>query len=221
VLLRFFPKINSADRFSVEDFIQYVLGLNPSWILAAVFLVALIENLFPPSPSDLLIVAAGSLVGIGSLGWLETLAIATAGSTLGFIVMYKVGHWFGDHILEQGKISFIPVSAVRKVERWFRRYGYWIIIVNRFLAGTRAVVSFFAGMAEMNLLITTVLCFLSALIWNALLLYGGYLLGANWRLIGVYLSTYSQVATGIAVVVVLLLVARFLATRNNNSNARG
>jgi membrane protein DedA with SNARE-associated domain len=69
-------------------------------------------------------------------------------------------------------------------------------------------------------MITTVLCFLSALFWNALLIYGGYVLGANWRSIGVYLSTYSQVATGIVVVAVLVLVARFLTTRNSN-NARG
>ena len=205
----------------MEDFIQYVLDLSPAWILLSVFFVAFIENLFPPSPSDILIVAAGSLVGVGTLGWIETLSIATAGSTLGFLLMYKVGDWFGAHILEQGKISFIPVSAVQRVESWFRRYGYWIIVVNRFLSGTRAVVSFFAGMAELNLFVTTVLCFLSALVWNALLVYGGYLLGANWRSIGVYLSTYSQVATGVAVVVVLILVARFLRTRNNAKNSRG
>lgn len=205
----------------MEDFIQYLLGLDPTWILASVFLIALIENLFPPSPSDILIVAAGSLVGIGTLGWLEALVAATAGSTLGFILMYKVGQWFGGHILEQGKISFIPVSSVRRVETWFRRYGYWIIVVNRFLSGTRAVVSFFAGMSELKLFLTTVLCFLSALVWNSLLVYGGYLLGANWRSIGVYLSTYSQIATGVVVVIVLLLVARFLTTRNNNAKPRG
>jgi membrane protein DedA with SNARE-associated domain len=204
----------------VENFIHYVLNLNPVWVLVTVFLIACIENLFPPSPSDILIVAAGSLVGIGTLGWVETLAVATAGSTVGFVAMYQVGHWFGDHILAQGKIRFIPVTAVQRVEMWFRRYGYWIIVVNRFLSGTRAVVSFFAGMSGLNLMITTVLCFLSALFWNALLIYGGYVLGANWRSIGVYLSTYSQVATGIVVVAVLVLVARFLTTRNSN-NARG
>jgi len=205
----------------VEDFIQYVLGLNPVWVLVSVFLIAFVENLFPPSPSDILIVAAGSLVGMGTLGWLETLAAATAGSTLGFLAMYYVGRWFGDHILEQGRVRFLPVSAVRRVESWFRRYGYWIIVVNRFLSGTRAVVSFFAGMSELNLAITSLLCFLSALLWNSLLVYGGYLLGNNWRTIGVYLSTYSQVATGIVLVVVLVLVVRFFATRNSNSTPHG
>ena len=181
----------------------------------AVCAIALIENIFPPSPSDLMIVAAGSLVGIGRVGFVETLLFATAGSTAGFLIMYKVGDWFGIHILEQGKIRFIPIEAVRKVEDWFKRYGYGIIIANRFLAGTRAVVSFFAGMSELKIVPTTILCTISALVWNAILVTGGYFLGHNWERIGFYLTTYSQIATAIVVVVVLILVAKYLYNRGN------
>jgi membrane protein DedA with SNARE-associated domain len=130
--------------------------------------------------------------------------------------MYKIGDWFGVRILEQGKISFIPVESVRKVDDWFRRYGYWIIIANRFLAGTRAVVSFFAGMAEISLPITTLLCFVSALAWNAVLIGGGYALGNNWERIGFYLSTYSQVVTGAAVLLAIAYLARYFIKRANN-----
>jgi membrane protein DedA with SNARE-associated domain len=63
------------------------------------------------------------------------------------------------------------------------------------MSGTRAVISFFAGMSELRFGKTTVLCFLSALVWNAILIYGGTLLGANWRNIGDYLSAYSRVIT--------------------------
>jgi membrane protein DedA with SNARE-associated domain len=191
----------------VQEFIHSLQFLDP-------FLIAFIENVFPPSPSDLVIVFAGSLTGFGRVEFLGILLVATAGSTLGFIVMYKVGDWFGDNILEKGKISFIPVKAVMKVEAWFKQYGYWIIVVNRFLAGTRAVVSFFAGVSELNLLKTTVLCCVSALAWNTILVTAGFFMGKQWERIGFYLSTYSQVVTGILVVVVLVLVARFLYKKN-------
>jgi membrane protein DedA with SNARE-associated domain len=200
---------------SLEEIVAYLQTVSPAVVLTVVCAIAFIENIFPPSPSDTVIVFGGSLVGIGRVGFVETLLWATVGSTLGFIVMYKVGDWFGDKILEQGKIKFIPAEAVKKVDDWFRRYGYWIIIANRFLPGTRSVVSFFAGMAELKLLITTLLCFLSALTWNAILITGGYYLGSNWERIGFYMSTYSQVVTTIVVVAALILVARYLYRKSN------
>ena len=197
----------------MDNFIAYLQSLNPALIYAIVFSIAFIENVFPPSPSDLIIVFGGSLIGIGRVGFIETLLWSTAGSTLGFVVMYKIGDWFGDRILSQGKIKFIPAESVRKVDAWFRQYGLWLIVANRFLAGTRAVVSFFAGMAQLRLLPTILLCALSALIWNALLITGGYYLGSNWREIGGYLGTYSEAVTGLIVVLAVFFIARYFYRR--------
>ncbi len=190
-------------------------SLSPLLVYLLVFAIAYIENVFPPSPSDTIIVFGGSLAAIGHAGFLETLMAATAGSTLGFVTMYKIGDWFGAKILEQGKVKFIPLSTVKTVDEWFSKYGYWIVIANRFLSGTRAVVSFFAGMSGLNLLRTTVLSFLSALAWNALLVSGGFYLGKNWERIGFYLSTYSQVVTGILIVGVLVLAGRWISKKSS------
>lgn len=201
----------------MEDFILFIQSLDPYLIYVVVFAIAYIENVFPPSPSDVVVVFAGSLVGLERVGFAQTLLVATAGSTLGFITMYKIGDWFGDKILEQGKISFIPVSAVKKVEEWFARYGYWIIIANRFLAGTRAVVSFFAGMSELKLFKTTVLSFLSALVWNSILVAAGFYLGKNWERVGFYLSTYSQVVTAIIVLAIIVWIVKLIYQKNNTT----
>ena len=183
--------------------------LDPLLIYSIIFMVAFIENMFPPSPSDMVIVFAGSLVGAGIVGFTETLVCATLGSTLGFAVMYKIGDWFGVHILESGRFSFIPLESVKKAEAWFLKYGYWLIVANRFLAGTRAVVSFFAGMSELTFSKTTVLCFLSALLWNTILVTGGYYLGRNWERIGFYMVAYSRAVTAIVVVIAVLLLVRY------------
>jgi membrane protein DedA with SNARE-associated domain len=205
----------------VEEFFRLFHTIDPVWVYTLVLSVALLENIFPPAPSDIMIVAAGSLVGMGQLDFSLTLVCATAGSTSGFMIMYKIGEWFGDHILERGKIRFIPIEAVHKVEKWFSQYGYWIIVVNRFLTGTRAVVSFFAGMSELKLLPTTVLCFVSAMIWNAILIATGTYLGHNWERIGFYLTTYSHAVTAIVIILVLLLAARFVYNRRGVRQNRG
>jgi membrane protein DedA with SNARE-associated domain len=195
---------------TVAQFLHQLQLLDPLLICLLIFAVAFIENIFPPSPSDMIIVFAGSLVGLGIVGFPESLLFATLGSTLGFIVMYKIGDWFGVHILESRRFSFIPVESVKKAEAWFVKYGYWVIVANRFLAGTRAVVSFFAGMSELSLWTTTVLCFASALLWNGILLAGGYYLGHNWERIGFYLVAYSRAVTAIVLVLAALLVARYV-----------
>ncbi len=197
----------------MESLINTLQLLDPLLILILLFAIAFVENLFPPAPSDVMIVLGGALVGIGRVGFVETLLFATAGSIAGFMLMYKIGDWFGDHILERGKISFIKVSTLHKVEEWFRKHGYWVIVLNRFLAGTRAVVSFFAGMSEMKFPVTLALCAVSALAWNSILVGAGYLLGNNWQKIEVYLSTYSQVVAGIVVLVAIGLTVRYLARR--------
>jgi membrane protein DedA with SNARE-associated domain len=180
--------------------------------------IAFLENIFPPFPSDVVVVFAGSLVGIGAIDFWWALLLTSIGSTLGFMVMYKIGDWFGLKILETGKLKFIPRDSVHKVEGWFRKYGYVLIVANRFLSGTRAVVSFFAGMSELKLPITTFLSFLSALVWNFLLLFAGQKLGQNWKVILFYMETYSKAVTGIILIIILLFVARFVYKRSNSGD---
>ncbi len=203
----------------MEPFIHSLQTLDPVVVYLVLFGIAYMENILPPLPSDVVVVFGGALVGFGQVGFAETLVATTIGSGLGFVTMFKIGEWFGVRILEQGKISFIPQSAVKTVDGWFQQYGYWIIIANRFLAGTRAVVSFFAGMTHLRILRTTALCVVSALVWNALLIGGGYALGNNWERIGFYLSTYSQVVTGAVVVAALLLVARYYYRKKGRRNS--
>ena len=202
----------------MQEFIDSLSTLQPVWVYAAVAGICYIENILPPFPSDVMVVAAGSLIGFGRVDFTVVLAVATVGSTLGFLTMYKIGDWFGDRILEVGKIRFIPIENVHKVESWFRKYGYWVIIANRFLAGTRAVVSFFAGMSELSLIRTTILSFVSAMIWNSILLLSGKALGDNWAEILLYLETYSKVVTSVLVVAVLVLLARYFYKKQRPVN---
>ncbi|MBI3586158.1 MAG: DedA family protein [Ignavibacteriales bacterium] len=202
----------------MEDIVNNLSAISPLWVYVAIASIAYIENIFPPFPSDVIVVFAGSLIGVGTIDFTTALLLSTVGSTLGFMTMYKIGHWFGHRILEEGKIKFIPKEGVLKVESWFQKYGYWIIIANRFLSGTRAVVSFFAGLSELSLMRTTILSFLSAMLWNSILLFAGQKLGQNWREIGFYLETYTKTVTAILVVGALLVAARYIYKRTNNAS---
>jgi membrane protein DedA with SNARE-associated domain len=192
----------------MEQFVNDLAALNPIWIYCAAGAIAYLENVFPPLPSDVILVAAGSIAALGRVDFSLLLILATIGSTIGFLTMYKVGDWFGVRILEAGKFKYIQLDKVHKVEAWFKKYGYWVVIANRFLAGTRAVISFFTGMSELSLWRTTVLSFLSSLLWNYILLFAGRELGKNWREISFYLMTYGKIVTIILIIGVVILIGR-------------
>jgi membrane protein DedA with SNARE-associated domain len=157
------------------------------------------------------------MVGLGTIDFTIALIVTTAGSITGFLTMYKVGDWFGESIIEKRKLTFISLDSIHTVEEWFRRYGYWIIVANRFLSGTRSVVSFFAGLSKLKVLRTTMLCGVSALIWNWLMISAGALLGENWNSVALYLSTYSQIVVGIMVTALVVWGIRRIYFRNKNS----
>jgi membrane protein DedA with SNARE-associated domain len=192
-----------------EQLVVWLQQLPPLGVLALVFVIAYIENVFPPSPSDVLLVFAGTLAGVGTVGFFPMLICSTLGSTLGFMTAYLAGRYFERHIVEGRFGRFLPVNAIHQVERMFQRFGYSVIVANRFLSGTRAVVSFAAGMSQLNLVATTLLSAVSAMAWNAILLLLGKSFGNNWRKVADYLMLYSKIVTVVITIGVVIFAWRY------------
>ncbi len=194
----------------IDEIVHLASSINPWWLYLLVFSIAYIENLFPPFPSDVIVAFAGSVSAIGSASIPLLIIMAVTGSTFGFVTMYFIGKLAGNKLLETGKIKFISVNAVIKVEHWFQKYGYWLIVINRFLAGTRAIISFFAGMSELDLKKTIILSAVSALVWNMILIYLGYAVGHNIDRIGEYLTLYNKWVLSILAGIIFIFAVRYL-----------
>jgi membrane protein DedA with SNARE-associated domain len=202
----------------IEDFLSHIGELTPFWIYISLFAFAYIENVFPPSPSDLVVVIGGSLVGTGTLSFIPTLIITTVGSVLGFMTLFFIGWMLDKKVIKSGKLKFISVEAVLKVEAWFNKYGYWVIAINRFLPGTRSVVSFFAGMSRLDIRRTVILSTISAFLWNFLIIYLGVLFGENVDVVDRYLETYSNIVVVFTIILVLFFVVRYFFLRKKSES---
>ena len=192
----------------LEEILADISTLTPFWIYISLFFFAYIENLFPPSPSDLAVVIGGSLIGADTIYFIPTLIIVTTGSLSGFMTAFLIGKGIDKRLLHSGKIKFINIEAVEKAEAAFRKYGYFLIIANRFLPGTRAVISFFAGISNLDTKKTATLGGASAFVWNLILLILGIVFAHNIELIDSYLKSYSKIVIVITVVIVILLVIK-------------
>ncbi|MEJ5351064.1 MAG: DedA family protein [Melioribacteraceae bacterium] len=197
----------------LENIISYISTLDKSLIYLIVFFFGFIENLFPPSPSDIVIVLGATLIASSTLSFLPILLLASIGSGIGFIVMYFIGKYLGENLIRNGKLKFIKPQSLEKADLWFHKYGYNIILINRFLPGTRAVVSFFAGFHRLKKLRTFIYAFVSSFVWNTLLIMLGMFLGNNIELIDKYLTTYSDIALILTLIVVLYFVVRYFVKK--------
>ncbi|HKQ05699.1 MAG TPA: DedA family protein [Blastocatellia bacterium] len=203
------PKLVKHMEF-IEHIVSLFQRLPPLGVLGMMFLVQYIENIFPPSPGDMLLVFGGTLIGLGTVGFFPSLLLATIGSTLGFMTAYYLGRSFEMRILHGRLGRFLPKAAILKVEGWFKRFGPGVILINRFLAGTRAVIPYFAGMSRTAPLLTAGMSTISAALWNTLLLYLGMVFGENWRVVAGYLVTYSKAMSVLIAVAIALLLGFYL-----------
>ena len=202
----------------LEEILQYMGTVDAAWLYFILFFFSFIENVFPPSPSDVVVIIGSSLIASTALGYVPVLFITSLGSAAGFILMYYVGKFFGDKVVKSGKLKFLTDEDISKTDIWFTKYGYKLIAANRFLPGTRSVISFFSGMYELDLLKTFILASISAFLWNAIIIFLGMELGNNIDLIDYYLSTYSRVIITITVIVILVFIIRYFLRNRVKQN---
>lgn len=192
-----------------EQIIQFLSSsaINPLLILLIAFFFMFLENIFPPSPSDVILLFLGSLVGFGRIDFSILLVVSAGGSILGFMTMFYIGKLFGEKVIDEGKLKFIKRESIEKTRLWFNRYGYLVVVANRFLSGTRAVISFFAGFSELSAVKSTVLAGISATVWNFLIIWIGMNLGKNWRQAIVFFELYWKL---ILIIFILAVIGYFV-----------
>ena len=160
---------------------------------AMLFISAFVENIFPPIPGDTVTLIGAYLVGTGHLNYLGVLVSTTAGSVVGFMALFLIAFWLEWKVVERYNFKWIQRTHIDRVQAWFQKYGYRVILANRFLSGVRSVISITAGLSKLKISVVFLLSFLSALIWNGLIISAGAFIGDNWQDIESYLKLYNQI----------------------------
>lgn len=191
---------------------QVIAGSGPLGLAA----LMLLENLFPPIPSELVLPLAGFFVSRGDLGFVWALAAATSGSFVGAVVLYALGRWGGRPlVLRYGRVLRVKEADLDRAEGWFDRYGDWVVLFGRMLPGVRSVVSIPAGMSEMPIWRFSLLTVLGSAAWNSLLIGAGWYLGENWRRASAVVDSVSNAVLALALVAVVGLAIRWALRRRS------
>jgi membrane protein DedA with SNARE-associated domain len=185
---------------SLPDFLIYFfLGLS-----------AFVENLVPPIPGDTITAFGAFLVGVGKLSFAGVYISTTLGSLFGFLCLYWVGGLLGRHFFIERDYRFLRAQDIIKAEAWFGRYGYFLILFNRFMPGIRSAVALSAGISRFRTLPVMFLSLLSCAAWNLTWIFMGHTLGTHWETVekkmGDFLVRYNVTMFILIVLVVLFFV---------------
>lgn len=178
-------------------------------------LIAMVaENLFPPIPSEIVLPLAGFEVYQGNLTFALTVLAATLGSLIGALILYAVGRYGGRPAVDRwGRVLRVSNADVDRAERWFDRWGDWVVLLSRMIPLVRSVVSIPAGILEMSLIRFIALTALGSMLWNVLLVGAGYQLGSRWVEVSALVGQFSDAMKVVAVLALVAAVVWLLTRR--------
>jgi membrane protein DedA with SNARE-associated domain len=145
----------------------------------------LLENVFPPIPSELVMPLAGFLSTRGPMTFVGVVLAGTLGSVLGAVLWYWVGVRVGADRLKRlaarhGRWLTIAPKDVDRASAWFGRHGGAAVFLGRMVPGVRTLISVPAGIARMPLGPFLIYTTAGSFVWTCLLASLGLVLGAQY-----------------------------------------
>lgn len=201
------------------DILTFVTHFLTTVGYPGVFALMMIEGFGVPIPSEVTMSFSGFLASAagGSRFALPTaILVGATGEVTGSIIAYCLGYFGGRPVLERyGKVILVSKEELERAERWFGRYGDWIVIVTRLLPAARGFIPLPAGVVRMpfgRFLLYTVV---GSLVWCTVLTAIGHALGQHWSSVSGNLRKYDVLIIAIMVaLVVFALYKRFQGRRD-------
>lgn len=184
-----------------------------------ILLLIMIENVFPPIPSEIILGFGGFMTKTTNLTLFGVILVSTIGSCLGAVILYFLGYIIKKERLvlftksRFGKFLGFKEDDIEKADNWFVKHGTISILLGRFIPIIRSLISIPAGISKINFFKFISFTFIGTLIWNTILSTIGRILGNNWYKIGLFMDKYSKVVLIILICLVIIMIIVFFSRK--------
>lgn len=205
----------------MNGIIEWLIHLMEILGAPGVGIAILLENLFPPIPSEVILPLAGFTISQGTLGFWPTFIWATAGSIIGAWVLYGVGAWIGAQRLRRiaDWMWLVEANDVDSALSWFDKYGPISVFFGRFIPGIRSLISIPAGIDRLSPLKFTLWTAAGSAGWNATLILLGMWLGQSYTVVADYIDRYSTVVYALIALMLIVVTALLMRRNTKRKNA--
>ena len=206
------------------DLANWVQDIINQFGYFGVALLVVIENIFPPIPSEIVLPFAGFVAQQGSAGVAQSdtsvigmMIAATIGSVVGALILYVISSAIGPERLRAfvqrfGRWFGVKQTDLLRAEAWFDRRSFVAVLVGRCVPLIRSIVSIPAGFRRMKLTSFILLTAVGSAVWNIALIGTGALLGDQWERVGEYVGVFQWLVIG----AILVLLVRFVYSKLQN-----
>jgi membrane protein DedA with SNARE-associated domain len=196
----------------LASWIEEIVQTTGVWGIA--FLM-LLENVFPPIPSELIMPLAGYRAAQGDANILLVILAGTLGSLAGGFFWYGLGRWIGEEGLKRladqfGRWMTVTRDDIDKADDWFDTHGHKAVLLGRLIPTVRTLISVPAGLSEMPWRRFLIYSAVGTAVWTSLLALLGYALGSQYDRINAWLD---PVSLGVVALIVAVYVYRVVTFR--------
>lgn len=182
-------------------------------------LASMVEYVIPPFPGDTVALFGVFLSFAAGYHAAFVYLALNAGAIIGGQLAWAFGRRWKDRGQRprwlRGKRAD---AAIQAITEHYETQGAIYLAINRFVPALRGFFFVAAGMAGLPFWRVLFFGALSALVWNALLMGLGYLVGSNWEQLASIVSTYT--AASLAIVAILIVIVALVARQRRVKRER-
>ncbi len=193
---------------------DFIISFTNSYGYVGVLILIFLENIFPPIPSELILLASGFLITKTNLNIFIMIIFATLGSLLGGILLYYLASLLNKNTL----IKLINSKALRFLNlkekdidlsfNWFNKKGNISVLICRCIPILRSLISLPAGIFKMSILKFLLYTTIGSLVWNSVIIVIGYVVGDNYLAINEVLKKYSYLFVALITIIGVIVIFR-------------
>lgn len=193
---------------------EVIMQLIQDYGYISLFLLMVIENVFPPIPSEVILTFAGLMTSFTYLTIPGVVIVGSCGSFLGGFILYYLGRLLTPSRLDQlfnsqwAKRLHFRQESIQKTQDWFLKHGKKAVFFGRLIPVMRSFISIPAGIAQMSLLTYSLYTLLGTLLWDGILVIMGVYLGQQWTHISTLMAQYQVIIMLIFIGIVVFWVIR-------------
>jgi membrane protein DedA with SNARE-associated domain len=179
----------------------------------------LLENVFPPIPSELIMPLAGYTAAQGQTNIVLVIIAGAIGSLAGAFLWYWLGLWVGEERLKNwadrhGRWITLSRDEIDKADNWFDKHGHKAVLIGRLIPTVRTLISVPAGLSEMPWARFLIYSGIGTAIWTTALALLGYMLGERYGDVSAWLD---PVSLAIVALIVAYYIYRVITFRSQTS----
>lgn len=196
-----------------DQVLRFIDSIPLDHIYYILFISSFVETIFPPYPGDTVIVFCSFAAARQQHALVLVLALSILGSYLGALLLWALGRTWA-RTPRSGFMGWLSrSSSMDRARSLIRERGTIIVILSRFIPGVRSLIILAAGLAGMRFGRAAWAVALAVIMWQTILVAGGYSVGMYWLEVISFISKAGLALAALALVFIYLIWRRSRARR--------